>query len=70
VSLTTASLELANALKVARLVWEQTREGWKDAVSRDFEAGHWEPLRDHVEATITALDRLSPILARAMRECS
>jgi hypothetical protein len=70
VSLTTASLELANALKAIRLMWEQTREGWNDPVSRDFEDNHWEPLRSHVEATIAALDRLSPTLARALRDCS
>jgi hypothetical protein len=70
VSLTTASLELANALKAARLAWEQTRITWNDPVSRDFEEHHWEPLKAQVEATITALDRLSPILARALRDCS
>jgi hypothetical protein len=69
-SLTTASVELASALKTARIVWEDTLEVWKDPVSRDFQSQRWEPLVSQVEATLGAIDRLAPILARAMRECS
>jgi hypothetical protein len=70
VSLTTSSLELANALKAARVVWEEVRSGWKDPVSRHFESNHWQPLANQVEATINALDRLAPVLMRALRDCS
>ncbi len=69
-SLTTASLELANALKTARVVWEQTRTTWKDSVAHDFENNHWEPLAQQIDATIGAIDRLAPTLLRAIRECS
>ncbi len=69
-SLTTASVELASALKTVRVVWEDTREVWKDSVSRDFESQRFDPLVTQVEATLGAIDRLTPILARALRECS
>ena len=69
-SLQTPSLELANALKVARVKWEAVRDGWRDAVARDFQERQWEPLVADVEAAIEALNRLSPVLDRARRECS
>ncbi len=69
-SLTTASVELANAMKSARVVWEDTLEVWKDPVSRDFESQRWQPLVAQVEAALGAIDRLAPILDRALRECS
>jgi hypothetical protein len=70
VSLTNASSELSNGLKTMRLLWEETLTGWKDSVRADFEARHWDPLEAQVRATIQALDRLAPVLARARHECS
>jgi hypothetical protein len=69
-SLTTASISLADGLKTVGFLWEDTRAGWDDAVSRDFETTYWLPLKIQIESTLTALDRLAPILARAQRECS
>jgi hypothetical protein len=69
-SMTSASIDLANAIKTARLAWELAREGWNDPVSRDFEAQQWEPLENQVRAVLSAMDRLAPILARAVRDCS
>jgi hypothetical protein len=39
-------------------------------VRADFEARHWDPLEAQVRATIQALDRLAPVLARARHDCS
>ncbi len=69
-SLTTASVELANAMKAVRVVWEDTLDVWKDPVARDFSSQRWDPLVAQVEATLGAIDRLAPILDRALRECS
>jgi hypothetical protein len=68
--LTSAAIELSNGLKTARLTWEETKLGWKDPVSRDFEAELWEPLEAQVLAVLQAMEQLAPILARARRECS
>ncbi len=69
-SLTTASVELANAMKTVRVVWDDTLEVWKDPVARDFQAQRWDPLVAQVDATLGAIDRLTPILDRALRDCS
>jgi hypothetical protein len=69
-SMTSAAVDLANCLKTATLTWEEVKEGWKDPVSRDFEANQWVPLDHHVRTVIQAMDRLAPILAKAVRDCS
>lgn len=69
-SLTTASISLADGLKTAGTLWEEARAGWDDPVARAFEDNYWMPLKTQVEATLSALDRLAPILARARQECS
>ncbi len=69
-SMTAASVELANTLKTVRTLWEEVRTGWKDSVAQDFEVQRWEPLVAAVESAIQAMDRLAPIIARAVRDCS
>jgi hypothetical protein len=68
--LTTSAMELSAALKTLRLLWEETRAGWNDAVSRDFETNHWNSLETRVVAALRAMDRLAPVMMRAQRDCS
>jgi hypothetical protein len=68
--LTTCAMELNAALKNLRLLWEETKSGWHDAVRRDFEAQHWENVETRVVAALRAMDRLAPIMMQARRECS
>jgi hypothetical protein len=69
-SITSAAIDLSNALKTITLAWEDARAQWNDTVSHDFEAQQWEPLVVHTRAVIQAMDRLAPVLARAARDCS
>jgi hypothetical protein len=69
-SLNSAAIDLNNALKTVGLVWEEARASWNDPISRDFEAQQYEPLETRTRAVIQAMDRVSPILAKALRECS
>jgi hypothetical protein len=69
-SLTTASISLADGLKTVSIHWEDARAGWDDSVSRDFETNNWLPVKIQIEATLTALERLAPILARVQQDCS
>jgi hypothetical protein len=69
-SLTTTSISLADGLKTAATHWEEARAGWDDPIAQAFEDNYWLPLKNQVEAALTALDRLAPILARAQEECS
>jgi hypothetical protein len=70
VSLNAASLPLNNSLKALRLNWDAARQRWDDAVARGFEKDYWDPLRAQVDQLLVAMDRLGPILDRAVRECS
>ncbi len=69
-NLSTGWIELNSALKTMRLRWDEVKTDWNDSVSRDFEESHWEPLEAQVIATLRAIDRLSPVLAKAQQECS
>jgi hypothetical protein len=69
-SITSAAVDLGNAVKTVSEAWEEARMGWKDPVSRDFEANQWDPLQSHVRSVLGAIDRLAPVLARALRDCS
>jgi hypothetical protein len=70
VSLNTSWIELNDALKHMRERWEETKQGWDDPVSRDFEETFLLPLESQVVAALRAMDRLAPVLARARRDCS
>jgi hypothetical protein len=69
-SLKSAAIDLGNGLKTTNLAWEEAEAGWKDPVSRDFEANQMVPLQMQVQAVLQAMDRLAPTLAQAIRECS
>jgi hypothetical protein len=69
-SLNAAWTELNEALKALRLRWDAVQPDWQDSVRDHFEANHWDPLEAQVVAALRAMDRLSPILIRAQRECS
>ena len=69
-SVTSAAIDLSNALKTVRLAWQDAQAEWKDSVSRDFEVNQFDPLENQTRAVIQAIDRLAPILARAVRDCS
>jgi hypothetical protein len=70
VSLSTGWIALNDGLKNLRVLWDDTKAEWDDAVRLDFEEHHWAPLEVQIVATLRAMDRLGPILARAQRECS
>jgi hypothetical protein len=69
VSLTAGYLELNSALKDLRVRWEDTKVVWNDAVRRDFEENHWQPLEGCVVSTLRAIDRLAPVLIKLRQEC-
>jgi hypothetical protein len=68
--MTGPAVDLKNGIKTVTLAWEDARQVWKDPVSQSFEADTWEPLENHVRAVLQAMDRLTPILAKALRDCS
>ncbi|MFO0880943.1 MAG: hypothetical protein U0840_26770 [Gemmataceae bacterium] len=67
-SLNTAALDLSNALKGVNEAWEEIRPEWNDPVSQNLETECLEPLRHQTLSLLQALERLSPVLQRALRE--
>jgi hypothetical protein len=68
-SLNANATELSAALKGLREQWEAVREVWRDSVADDFETTVWAPLEGQVHAAVQAMDRLTPILLKAQRDC-
>jgi hypothetical protein len=68
-SLNANATELTAALKTLRELWDGVREVWRDGVADEFEATVWKPLEAQVNATVQAMDRLTPTLAKAQRDC-
>ena len=62
--------ELNGALKSMRQQWEDVKAHWNDGVAHSFEEDRWTPLEDQVVATLRAIDRLAPLLTKALHECS
>ncbi len=68
-SLNASATELNAALKSLRELWEGVRDVWRDKVADDFEETVWKPLEAQVNAAVQSMDRLTPILAKAQRDC-
>jgi hypothetical protein len=68
-NLSTGWIELNSALKTLRLRLEEAKVDWNDVAQRTFEEDYWLPLEAQVLATLRAIDRLVPTLAKAQREC-
>jgi uncharacterized protein YukE len=68
-SLNSNATELTAALKTLRELWEGVREVWRDGVGDEFEATVWKTLEAQVNASVQAMDRLTPTLSKAQRDC-
>jgi hypothetical protein len=62
-------MELSAALKELRILWDETKVVWNDAVRRDFEEHQYLPLEQRVLGGIRAMERLAPILEKVQHEC-
>jgi hypothetical protein len=49
--------------------WNDTGSIWKDVVRQDFEKDKWSPMEAAVLATLSALDRLAPVLVQIREDC-
>ena len=63
-------LQLHSALKTLRLRWDDARLIWTDAVRRDFEDRHWDPMIAQVMTTHRAMEHLSQIVGQMRQDCS
>jgi hypothetical protein len=68
-SLSTGRNKLHSALKTLVVRWEETKTGWNDPVSQDFEETYWNPLESTAPAALRSIDQLDLILHRVRQEC-
>ena len=69
-SLASSRNRLSAALKELLARWEQARAQWDDPMSQDFEQHYLALLEPKLRNTLTAMEKLEAILARARHECS
>ncbi len=61
---------LHSALKTLRVHWDETRETWNDAVSRDFEERHIDPVEVQVNSVLHAMENLAEVIGKLRSECA
>ncbi|MEW4566653.1 hypothetical protein AB1L88_02180 [Tautonia sp. JC769] len=67
-NITAGGAKLQHDLKSLRARWDQTRDEWDDAVSRDFEAKQLVPLEHAVAQALHGIDDLQQFLSRMIKE--
>jgi hypothetical protein len=60
---------LAGITKELATRWDETRNHWKDAKSREFEQRYMTELFANVERTITVFEKLDELLAKVRKDC-
>jgi hypothetical protein len=51
------------------LHWQQAKEGWRDAPSREFEKQYLEKLQASVDKTVAVIEELDKLLAKVRSDC-
>jgi hypothetical protein len=60
---------LAKAMKELMLRWQETRAGWDDVRSEEFEKQYLFELESHLRAAGTAMDTVGVLINQARRDC-
>lgn len=55
--------------KELRLQWQQTKEYWSDAKSREFEQNFLQELFVTVERSAAAIDQLDKLITKIKKDC-
>lgn len=61
--------KLRYAAQKLMLRWDETKSQWNDAVARDFQQQHLEPLEQPLGGALRAMELLSEVLSRAEQDC-
>lgn len=61
--------QLREAGEVLVRAWEETREVWQDANSRNIEENHLIPLHNELVKMLSAIQQLDDILKQSTRDC-
>ena len=59
---------LDHGIRAVARQWEAAQASWKDTRASEFERAFYQPLCRQVNATLTALEELNEVIARAKRD--
>ena len=60
---------LSSVTKELLLQWEQTKNHWRDARSREFEQRYLQELFISVDKTVTVIEKLDELLKKVRSDC-
>lgn len=60
---------LVGVTREIHLRWEETKNYWKDARSREFDQRYMRELGLHVDRAVTVIEKLETILKKVRSDC-
>jgi len=69
-SLSVSKGMIADASKQLIEAWKKARRDWDDDMAEWFETEFLEPMSPKIRNTLSAMDKLASVSARAEQECS
>jgi hypothetical protein len=67
--LSTGAGRIRHALENLEIVWNQSSAEWNDAVSRNFQERHLEPVLPRLKLALDAISRMSLLINEVERDC-
>ena len=67
--LATGAGRIRHALEHLETVWNESSAEWNDAVSRNFQQHHLEPMLPQLKLALDAISRMSLLINEVERDC-
>ena len=61
--------QLGKLMKQLMGQWMETKGYWDDAVSREFEEQHLQPIEQDLKSALAAMDHMAVVLQQVRRDC-
>jgi hypothetical protein len=68
-SLAANKAQLGTLARNLAAAWRETREHWRDQRAADFDARYLQPLEQHVNAALVAIEKLEAVLHKVRNDC-
>jgi hypothetical protein len=65
----TGAGRIRHALEQLEIVWNEREAEWNDAVSRNFQERHLEPMIPRLKLALDAIGRMSLLIGEVERDC-
>lgn len=67
--LATGAGRIRHALEHLEIVWSESSAQWNDAVSRNFQTAHLEPIIPRIKLALDAISRMNLLINEVERDC-